>query len=325
MPAHIAFMNSFIQCFLPHTACAALKKALLLLAFAAVSSAAFSQHNGWDKTFLESLRLYEAAEYDAALVQAQSALRLLEAERGPNAPDASTVANLIGRIYASQTKYQDAETYFLLALHLSEARYGESTKLDGDLMSLGGNFVYKKEYERAESTYQRLLTILKSAHGENNVALVEPLRALARTYRLQGRLDDAERVTRQVMKLWQTPSTTVFGVKFDGTAHDLQNLAALSVDRGQYAQACGFYLQALELLESDLKEAKSSSIGAGNGTCARLADCLTRLAALSRKMSQADAAAKFEGRAAAAQAEIKGTLFNGRPAIWGQSVFDIHL
>jgi tetratricopeptide (TPR) repeat protein len=187
-------------------------------------------------------------------------------------------------------------------------------------MERAGEEIVAKDYAAAEKTYRQLITLKEGAYGKGHWELIEQYRALARLHRLQGRPDEAEAMIERTLKIWPV---TLFGVKMDGSPTELQNLAALRVDKGRFDEARPLYLRALGILEQELVEAKASVYGPGNGTYGRLVDCLERLAKLSAKMKRPQDAADYERRAAAYRAELREPLLLGRPASWGQAVFDI--
>jgi tetratricopeptide (TPR) repeat protein len=191
---------------------------------------------------------------------------------------------------------------------------------DYAFMERAAEEIAAKDYAGAEKTYRQLITLKETAYGKAHWELVEQFRALARLYRLQGRHEDAEALIQRTLKIWPA---TLFGVKFDGTPTELQNLAALRVDKGRYDEARTLYLRALDILEGELVEAKAGTIGPGNGTYGRLVDCLERLEKLSRKTDRPADAAGYGRRAAVYRAELREPLMKGRPDSWGQAVFDI--
>ena len=299
----------------------ALGFAVLLALSAAAASA---QQVSWQAELDQSVRSMEAKALPSALTSAQRALALFEASSDRKKGDRGLVLGQIGRVHSELGDYVEAEAYFLRALAADEEAYGrDSRNLSATLMYLAGNYIDRKEYASAESTYHRLLKIMETPRGAKTGESVEVLRAIATSYRLQGRFSEAESTIRRILGIWPVK---VLGVKFDGTAFELQNLAALRVYVGRYEDAISLHLRALQLLEQELSEAQSSSIGPGNGTYGRLVTCLERLTALNRRVGKQNEADEFERKAAVYRMKISPPVFElGRPASWGQALFPLTL
>lgn len=283
-----------------------------------------AQQPAWLTALDESVRSREDKALPAALSAAERALALFESASDTRKEDLSLVLTQLGRVYAELGDYGQAETYFVRALTADEEAYGpDSRKLETALMYLAGSYVDRRAYASAESTYLRLLRIKEKSHGSRSGENVEVLRAIATLYRLQGRFAEAESIIERTLTIWPV---TVLGVKFDGTSHDLQNLAVLRVDAGRFEDAISLHLRALQLLERALLEAQASSVGPGNGTYWRLVNCLERLVRLSQRVGRHKEAAEFERRAEVYRSKISPPIFDiRRPANWGQAIFEMQL
>jgi tetratricopeptide (TPR) repeat protein len=279
----------------------------------------------WEKKLWVAQRLHDKGNLEEALKQAKESLQLMEKRYGSSSPLLTRVLTPIGRIYSDQKNFSAAEPFFVRTVSLGEHRYGSnSTEFKYDLMDLAGNFVNKKEYGQAEKIYLRLVASTEAKQGSEHTDLVTVLRPLAALYRKQGRPQESEAIIKRTMKLWKTPSATVFGVKFDGTAQDLQNLAALQVDAGNVASAHQLYSEALTLVEEELENSRKKYNGGhpGNGTLARVIGCLERFAKISRRLGKNDEATTFDAQAKTLRGEMQGDALE-LPASWGQQVFEI--
>jgi len=297
----------------------ALSTALTMLV--SLSSNDASASESWDRLLWKSIELREKGQFAESLKFANESLAAVDGANDKHLPE---VLTQIGRIHSEQAHHAEAEPFFARALEVSERLHGKtSPRLDADLMYLAGNHVSKNELATAETLYLRLLKIIEGARGPQHVDLALPLRAMAHLHRRQGRMQDAERAIKRTMTLWQSPSATVLGVKFDGTPQDLQNLGALHADRGSFEDAIRVHEQALKLLDQDLEASREKWGSPGNGTFARSIECLERLARLSRRVGRSEAADGYERRAKALRSQMTGEPLLSSPRAWAQGLLEI--
>lgn len=267
----------------------------------------------------QSMKAREEGRYADALAIATDLLAA--AERHPASQTSEDFSGLlvhIGRIHADQGLYEQAQPFFERALAVDEARLGlHSTQLDSALMYLAGNEARQRRFDAAEARYRRLLAVLEARHGKAHVNLVLPLRALLHLCRQQGRAEEAEAIARRVLELWRSPSGSAEGTSVDGISGALQSLGALQADRQNLRGALRLHRQALAMIEAQFAEGARKWGTPGQGTYARLADGLERLAQLYRLLGEDAEAQAHDHRAKAVRSEMKGSPF-GSPASWMQ-------
>lgn len=89
--------------------------------------------------------------------------------------------------YAATGRWIEADKESGYALRVEEAAYGRnSPKLLGRLDKLARWFEAQRRYTTERSIYERALSILARSGGENDPRRIEPLRGIARSFRLEA-------------------------------------------------------------------------------------------------------------------------------------------
>jgi tetratricopeptide (TPR) repeat protein len=88
--------------------------------------------------------------------------------------------------YAASGRFAEAEKESMYALRVEEAAYGRnSPKLIDRLDKVARWFEYNHRYTTERAFYERALSILSKAGPENDLRRVDPLRGIARSFRLE--------------------------------------------------------------------------------------------------------------------------------------------
>ena len=156
----------------------------------------------------EALTALLDGQYADALPRAQEALALREAALGPQHPDVAASLTTLAEVYRGQGKLTDAERLHRQALAIREARFGkESPEVAASLNHLAVLYNAKATYREAEDLLTRALQIVDKSKGprttgQANRVKAEVLENLAKVYRAQGRVAEAEEAQAKAAILW---------------------------------------------------------------------------------------------------------------------------
>ena len=243
--------------------CALILRCLVLLsgasslAFVAIVPAV-AQQGDLNAILRQFNELYDAANYPAALVEAQKLEAGVKARFGVNHPNYDIALNNLALVYEAQGKYAEAEGLFSRALAIKEKALGA----DHPDMAIALNhlaLVYYDEakYAAAEGLYKRALAIKEKAFGAGPPQVAASLNNLALVYEAQGKYADAEGLYKRVLAIYEK----ALGAGHPNVALTLSNLAVVYKDEGKYADAEGLYKRVLAIYEK--------ALGAGHPYVAR--------------------------------------------------------
>jgi len=156
----------------------------------------------------EALTALLDGQYADALPRAQEALALREAALGPTHPEVAASLTTLAEVYRGQGKLADAERLHRQALAIREARYGkESPEVAASLNHLAVLYNAKATYREAEDLLTRALQIVDKSKGARTTAQANRVKAevlenLAKVYRAQGRVAEAEEAQAKAAILW---------------------------------------------------------------------------------------------------------------------------
>jgi tetratricopeptide (TPR) repeat protein len=98
--------------------------ALLLLLSGTTLSCTKEADMEWDILNQEAIELYQQGKYDRAVIVAEKALEVAEANVGPNHPDVATSLNNLAALYYTQGDYAKAEPLYKRSLAIREKALG---------------------------------------------------------------------------------------------------------------------------------------------------------------------------------------------------------
>ena len=132
-------------------------------------------------------KLYAAADQcQNAIPMLRQAILLSQRLDGVMTPRQSPMYEPLLECFVARDMLRDLERAQEQMLLIQESAYGkDDVRLMPALRRAGAWYEQAGQYESARNVYTRAMMIARKAGGEHGVRLVEPLRALARTYRLQ--------------------------------------------------------------------------------------------------------------------------------------------
>jgi tetratricopeptide (TPR) repeat protein len=234
-------------------------------------------------------RLYqETGRYALSEPILKEALRLTERDLGTHHRNMVTVLNSLGVLYKSIKKRKDAETSFKKAIALEEKREVQDGYIGPILGNLAGLYQDERRWNRAAPLLVRALGIVEASYGAVHPETATILNKLGTTYYRQGKLEDAARTFRRTLEAQRN----LFGTEDRTVAMTSFTLARLLAALGNYDDAKSRYIEALQVLETNL------GLGAPE-----VAATLEEFAKLMRKMKNSDEAFAMEARAKFIRAE----------------------
>jgi len=154
----------------------------------------------------EALTALLDGQYADALPKAQEALAIRETRLGPTHPDVAASLTTLAEVYRGQGKLDDAERLHLRALSIREAQLGrDHPDVAASLNSHAVLHNARATYREAEGLLTRALAIVEKTPGspaKTNRVKAEVLENLAKVYRAQGRLGEAEEAQAKATILW---------------------------------------------------------------------------------------------------------------------------
>lgn len=143
-----------------------------------------------------------------ALPRATESVALRESALGPSHPDVAISLTTLAEVYRAQGRLDDAERLHRRALAIREASRGrDHPDVAGSLNHLAVLHNARATYREAEALLTRALSIVEkskaaSGAGQANRVKAEILGNLARVYRAQGRVVEAEEAQARASLLW---------------------------------------------------------------------------------------------------------------------------
>ena len=181
---------------------AAHRAAVLLAALLAIAAPVRAQSPEFAAAYRAFDELFAAGRYADAEAPAREALRLAEAELGP---DHATVAKLLGNLAAVRQHRGDPDEAARLltrALAIEERVLAPAhPRVGRTLQALAGAQWERGRFAAIEPLLQRALAIAKARGGPESPEIPGILADLAATYRALGRDAEAELLAREARKL----------------------------------------------------------------------------------------------------------------------------
>ena len=141
----------------------------------------------WNILNQEVVELYQQGKYDRAVLVAEKALEVANANLGPAHPEVSTSLNNLAALYKSQGNYTMAEPLHQRALAIWEKALGlDHPDVATSLNNLALFYDTQGNYAKAEPLYQHSLAIREKALGPDHPDVAGSLNNLAALYYTQG-------------------------------------------------------------------------------------------------------------------------------------------
>ncbi|KAH6623745.1 hypothetical protein F5144DRAFT_633030 [Chaetomium tenue] len=160
-----------------------------------------------------------------------------------NDGESAEVPGALGRLYANQGRYKEAEAMFDRALEGKEKAWGpDHTSTLSAIYNLGLLYRNQGRYKEAEAMYKRALKGEEMAWGPEHMSTLSTVDNLGSIYKDQGRYNEAEAMLERALE----SKEKVCGPEHISTLTTVNNLAILYVGQGRYREAEALYQRALE-------------------------------------------------------------------------------
>lgn len=181
----------------------------------------------------------------------EKALKIVKLTYGENHLDYTTVLTDIGVLHYMRGDYQGARHYFLKALHLLKSIYGENDmNYATALMRLGLVCNDLGDAHRAEQYFLQAIEIKQAVLGKNKTKYYAmDLNTLGAFYLERGDYSRAEQYFLEALEIHKT----IPGNQAE-TASTMIFLGDLHSSLTDYYSACGYFLDALDELDSIMED-----------------------------------------------------------------------
>lgn len=141
-----------------------------------------------------------------------------------------------GREHLNAQRYAEAEKELQAAVAEAEKGGVEDRRLAATLYNLGHVYAKQKDYEKAEATYKRSLTICEKICGDKDKEVLRTMTSLAKLYTEEKKYDQAEPLFKHVVDVQQK----ALGRNHKEVAESLNNLAAMYSQAGRKSESASY-------------------------------------------------------------------------------------
>ncbi|MBV9626576.1 MAG: CHAT domain-containing protein [Xanthobacteraceae bacterium] len=199
----------------------------------------------WTRFF----KFFDAGNYSAALVEAQSYEAGTKARFGTEHPNYADALNLIANVYEVTGRYPEAEELFQQELAILEKTKGPgSVPAAGALNNLAVVYDMQGKLDLAVAAYQRVLTMREKALGVNHPDVSDALNNLALVYKEQGRNSEAASLLQRALSIREKAR----GGNPVDLARILHSLGVIYMAQGKDSDAEGVLKRGIALTEKAL-------------------------------------------------------------------------
>jgi tetratricopeptide (TPR) repeat protein len=139
-------------------------------------------------------------DYSEAEEAATRALAILEEKFGPSAAQLSMALTLVGAVYLSQQRFDEAESAYIRALKLRGSASGTVTAAF-DLNDLASLYRKTGKYDKAERLYLIGLEVLEAEYGSSSPCLISTLQAYGILLAAANRRPEAREVSERIERI----------------------------------------------------------------------------------------------------------------------------
>ena len=191
-------------------------------------------------------KLYQAGQYEEAILIAQQLLELREKALGPEHLYVGiSIANL-AELYHKTGQYTKAEPLYQRTLIIHEKALGPEHPATADVLNnLALLYLDLGQYAKAEPVMQRSLIIHEKALGPEHPNVAGDLNSLGGLYQEMGLYAKAEPLYQRGLAIYEK----AMGSEHPDVADSLNNLAGLYYVADQYAKAEPLYQRSLVINE----------------------------------------------------------------------------
>jgi tetratricopeptide (TPR) repeat protein len=182
-------------------------------------------------------------EFDVAERHLEYALHIQQEQLGREHPDTLETTDRLIRLYANQSRYEEAEPLAVTTFEARRRLLGEEHP-DTITSMFDLAWVYRGLgwYDEAEPLHVKSLQMMRRLLGEEAPETTVAMKGLGRLYRIQGRYDEAVGLLARALEIDRRVRGEEHPITLD-TAH---GLAWVYTDQGQYDKAEDLFVKAAE-------------------------------------------------------------------------------
>ncbi|PSS35219.1 Protein KINESIN LIGHT CHAIN-RELATED like [Actinidia chinensis var. chinensis] len=184
----------------------------------------------------------QAFQFDEAEKLCQLALNIHK-ENGSKGEYEASDRRLMGLICDSKGDYEAAIEHYVLA-SMAMAAKGQETEVASIDSSIGDAYLSLARYDEAIFSYQKALTVFKSAKGENHPSVASVFVRLADLYNKIGKFRESKSYCENIIRIYAKPGP---GIPSEEIASGLIDVSAIYVSMNEPEQAIKLLQKALKI------------------------------------------------------------------------------
>lgn len=188
----------------------------------------------------------QALQFDEAEKLCQMALDLHRESGSPASLEEAADRRLMGLICESKGDHEAALEHLVLA-SMSLAANGQEAEVASVDCSIGDTYLSLNRYDEAIFAYQKALTALKSAKGENNPAVASVFVRLADLYNKTGKFKESKSYCENALRIFGKPPP---GFAPEEIASGLTDISAIYESMNELEQALKLLQKALKMYDN---------------------------------------------------------------------------
>ena len=203
----------------------------------------------WNELDSQVEELYQAGEYDVALVLAQRALELAKTEFGIEHLNTAQSLDALGRLYYAKADYLRAGPPLQRALAIRKSTLGlDDPFTAASLNNVASLYQARGDYANAERLFQSSLAIREKKLDPNHRDIATSLNNLGALYVLEGDYSRPVPLLTRALIISERES----GVNSPDTAMKVKNLGQVYYLKANYQRAQGLYQRAHNIYKDAL-------------------------------------------------------------------------
>ncbi|XP_010555491.1 PREDICTED: kinesin light chain 1 isoform X3 [Tarenaya hassleriana] len=187
--------------------------------------------------------LVQAVRFDEAEQVCKRALDIHRENGAPASIEEAADRRLMGLIYETKGDHENALEHLVLA-SMAMAANGQDSEVALVDSSIGDSYLSLSRFDEAVFAYQKSLTALKTAKGENHPAVGSVFIRLADLYNRTGKLREAKSYCENALRIYESPN---LGIPPEEVASGLTDISAIYESMNELEQAINLLQKALKV------------------------------------------------------------------------------
>lgn len=185
----------------------------------------------------------QALQFDEAQKLCQMGLDIHKENGSPASLEESADRRLMGLICDAKGDYEAALEHYVLA-SMAMAANGQEIDVASIDCSIGDAYLSLARYDEAIFSYQKALTVFKSAKGENHPTVASVFVRLADLYHKIGKFKESKSYCQNALRIYQKPNP---GIPSEEIASGLIDVSAIYQSMNELEQALKLLKKALKI------------------------------------------------------------------------------